>query len=133
MNKGWNLMRSSGRLWLLAALLMAVGGCAESHEATPYFVLPRQADDVSLDVFDLRYQADTSGYTFKLRDKDPNGWPRTARWAYVRKDSLVGVRAKGPDFATIWLRRDWDGPPKPVTREELEKIPALPARRPGGE
>lgn len=138
MGKGLHLKRSASRFLLVTGLLLLAGGCAETHDATPYFVLPRQPDDIRLYVMDLRYHPDTSGYTFKYNEKDAKDPCDVTRWAYVRKDALVGMRAidppcqgKGKDFAEVWLRRDWDGAPKPVTREELERIPALPTRRAG--
>ncbi|MDB5355581.1 MAG: hypothetical protein JWN24_2034 [Phycisphaerales bacterium] len=127
------MKRNCFRTSILAALLLSAGACAGVRPAGPHFVLPRQPDDVRLQVSDLSYRPEISGYTFTYYSEKSGG----IRWVYVRKDLLVGVRAEyvfgeGRNFQEVWLRHDWDGPLEPVTREELARIPSLPAKHPEG-
>jgi len=119
--------------------LLLISGCSQMQgEPAMNYVIPPRPDDVRLSVANLRYDATTSGYTFSYDEKKPDDPCTPNRWVYLRKDLLVGTRelklpcaGEGTDFTVIQLRADWDGPRKPITREELESVPSLPARRPG--
>jgi hypothetical protein len=123
--------------WLLSLVfLSSMGGCAHAPPEPPVYVLPARPDDVHLFVRGLHYQADTSGYTFKYNERDPSDPSVLTRWVCVRKDSFVAVRninhaeiGGETTWSEVWLRRDWDEPPKAITKEELQNIPALPAKR----
>jgi hypothetical protein len=120
----------------LLTLLLLLAGCEST--APRYDIQPSRPDDVSLVARNLRYNAADGGYTFSYNEKRPLHPCEPTRWVYVRKDALVATKAvdsacisQGDDVTLVWLRGDWDQPPKPISREELDKIQSLPARSPG--